>query len=150
MPRRNYRAESQKAKNIKTEEKEIKMEKNDIPQFPEPVRVTRSPKQRLFISLPMRGRNVDDIRQDLKKLYKPLKENYELIDTIWPETNEAENNQTWYLGKSIQALGTADLVMFAPGWENAYGCRVERMICGLYGIPFIDNIQSDRIRPLNK
>lgn len=146
MPRRNYRNESQDSKNSQMEnlKVEAKTVKPEAPKFPDPIEVKPRPKQRVFISLPMRGLSVEDIHDRMQELYKPLKENYILIDSIWPESPEAEGNPTWYLGKSIQALGTADMVVFAPDWEKAYGCRIERMACGLYGIPFIDTIPTDK------
>ena len=98
--------------------------------------------KKLFISLPMRGHSDDAIRSRRDWIYElamnSFVEKYELIDTLWQEPCPNESNRLWYLGKSIQALGEADLVIFATGWANAKGCIIERMICDIYGINKIE------------
>lgn len=42
------------------------------------------------------------------------------------------------LGFSIQMLPQADLVVFAPNWETARGCRIEHQVCADYGIEHLD------------
>lgn len=32
-------------------------------------------------------------------------------------------------------MSGADLVVFAPDWHTARGCRIEHLVCELYGIP---------------
>ena len=47
---------------------------------------------------------------------------------------EPGKNFTDSLGKSISLMSEADLVVFAPGWENARGCRIEHEVAKEYGI----------------
>ena len=35
-------------------------------------------------------------------------------------------------------MADADAVIFAPGWRDARGCRVERLAAAEYGVPIID------------
>lgn len=42
------------------------------------------------------------------------------------------------LGLSIQMLPQADLVVFAPNWETARGCRIEHQVCVDYDIKHLD------------
>jgi hypothetical protein len=97
-------------------------------------------KRKVFISLPMRGLTDDEIKERIQSLYSHLSNGYELIDTFWTETPPNPNNHLWYLGKSIQALGEADLVVFAWDWSVAPGCQVEMAACEAYGIPYVGEV----------
>lgn len=48
------------------------------------------------------------------------------------------NSPAFCLGKSIQDLSCADLVIFAPGWYDARGCWIEHEVCVRYGIPYLE------------
>ncbi len=55
-----------------------------------------------------------------------------------PEAVEHTHERLWYLGHSIQLLSTADLVIFANDAADAKGCVVQRLICEMYDIPFLE------------
>ena len=100
-------------------------------------------KPKLFVSLPMRGYEIDDIRAEMEAVKNLLDSNYEeefeLIDTI--DTEDAPDDihhENYYLGKSIQKLATADLCAFHPLWKTAPGCIIEHMVCAMYDIPYLE------------
>lgn len=80
-----------------------------------------------FISQPMKGKTYEQIENERKAIIKKLDAmGYETIDTILTqEPPETVNKALYYLGKSIEFLAEADLVVFFPGWENARGCKIE-------------------------
>lgn len=43
-----------------------------------------------------------------------------------------------YLARSIEFLAKADVAIFAPGWQNARGCRIEHQCAEDYGIPVME------------
>ena len=45
----------------------------------------------------------------------------------------------WFIGKSLELLADADVAYFAPGWEEARGCKIEHTCAVEYNI--------DRIEP---
>ena len=103
--------------------------------------------KKVFVSLPMRDRSIDEIREDMNDIldmikpgYAELGEDVELIDTIWPDGPGPDilDEGAWYLGRSIQALAEADLAIFHPGWREARGCIIEHMVCAMYNIPYFD------------
>lgn len=103
--------------------------------------------KKVFVSLPMRDRSIDEIREDMNDIldiiksgYTELGEDVELIDTIWTDTPGPDilDEAVWYLGKSIQALSEADIAIFHPGWREARGCILEHMVCAMYNIPYFD------------
>ena len=103
--------------------------------------------KKIFISLPMRDRSLDEIRADMTDIFEMVKstcsvddEPVEMIDTIWLDepTTDILNEGVWYLGRSIQALAEADVAVFHPGWREARGCIIEHMVCAMYNIPYYD------------
>ena len=109
---------------------------------------------KIFISLPMSGYSDEDIQNRLSKISSELKEKFgnkiELIDNFnyigFNSINEAAirigndtiNASIWYLGRAIQLLSKVDAIYFAPGWENAKGCRIEHAVAESYNIKIID------------
>lgn len=100
---------------------------------------------KVFISLPMNGRNDVVVREDQTKFLKDLEsdmrekndlsdgESLELIDTV-SHVNVPENpSRLWYLGEAIKKLDNADLVYFAGDWYKAKGCWVEFVAASVYG-----------------
>lgn len=41
------------------------------------------------------------------------------------------------LGRCIQKMSEANMVVFAPGWENSRGCRVEHQCAAEYGLSMV-------------
>ena len=102
---------------------------------------------KIFISIPMNGLKKEDIQFKMKEISEELpflKNEVEIIDS-WldeePPTDFHGNIGLWYLAKSIELLAQADLVVMAPGWENARGCIIEHEGAKRYGIPIIENLE---------
>lgn len=114
--------------------------------------------KKVFVSLPMRDRDLDVIHQDMTDILEMVQTNFvedvELIDTIWPHgpsSGDVHDESVWYLGKSIKALSEADIVVFHPGWRSARGCIIEHMVCAMYNIPYLDISMDydERGEPIN-
>lgn len=87
-----------------------------------------------FISLPMHGVSDDDVKANMKKGVEYLKNIYgevELIDTF---IDLGDVPRLVYLGRSIQLMAEADVVLFMPGWTGARGCCVEHQVALQYDI----------------
>lgn len=93
----------------------------------------KKPSFKIFISQPMKDRTDEEIMQERKDIMaKWTNKPVEFIDSFFREPGK---NSTDSLGKSISLMGEADLVVFAPGWENARGCRIEHEVARVYEIP---------------
>lgn len=96
---------------------------------------------KVFISQPMRGKSNEEIlserKQMIEKVNEIATEKPEVIDSFF-ENAPAEANPLWFLGKSLELLSTADVAVFAKGWEEARGCRIEHECCVQYGIKIIE------------
>lgn len=98
--------------------------------------------KKLFISQPMRGKTDEEILAVRKKAItsaeRHLGEKVEVIDSFF-QSAPAEAKPLWFLGKSLELLSTADVAYFAPGWEDARGCRIENTCAIEYGITVIED-----------
>ena len=108
-------------------------------------------KKKVFISQPMSGKKEREILEDRVKILEQLQtfsiyeKDIEVINTyIKSEPPEDSNVRLWYLGKTIELLAQADLIIFAEDWQKARGCRIEHECAKTYKIPMII-IHNDKI-----
>lgn len=98
--------------------------------------------KRLFISQPMKGLTDEEIlaakEKAIKSVEEKLGERVEVIDSFF-QGAPADAKPLWYLAKSLEVLATADVAYFAPGWENARGCKIENTCAVEYGIDVIED-----------
>ena len=97
---------------------------------------------RVFVSVPVRGRSDAEVAAEKQAVLERVRNAYpndtlELIDSNVTEDAPMDGDRAgvWYLGKSLELLATADLAVFADGWRDARGCRIERAVCEAYNIP---------------
>lgn len=101
--------------------------------------------KKIFISLPMKDKSSEEIKNDFKYWFNYIKNNYpnedfELIDTYFDIDSDLESTEhikdknIWYLGKSIEKLSEADIIFFHPLWKKARGCIIENYIAIKYEI----------------
>lgn len=97
--------------------------------------------KKLFISQPMRGKTNDEILAERKKAIamaeELIGEPVEVIDSFFKDAPH-DAKPLWLLGKSLELLSTADMAIFATGWKEARGCRIEHECAVEYGIDRID------------
>jgi hypothetical protein len=103
----------------------------------------------VFISQPMAGLTENEIfatRNDICNKFNI--EDEELIESYRKDNvpHKDVNTSVWCLGDSIRLMSEANLVIFAPGWDEARGCCIEHDICVDYGIPYIEMEPSRRTR----
>lgn len=95
----------------------------------------------VFISQPMNGKTEEEIlkeRQAAVDMVKGLLDKYfdnlevQVIDSYFKNTVFVKPLSC--LAQSLELMAHADLVVFAPGWENARGCKIEHECAIQYGI----------------
>ena len=95
---------------------------------------------KVFISMGMRDKTIKEIRETMNDiantLKKRFKEDIEVIDTVVEdfENLKVKNEGLYCLGKSIELLSTADLVVFAEDWDSYRGCKIEHRCAEEYGL----------------
>lgn len=70
----------------------------------------------------------------LTKLHEELNDDIKLIDSFF-ERAPVDAKPLWFLGKSLELLSTADVAVFAKGWQDYRGCKMEHRACLEYSIP---------------
>lgn len=91
-------------------------------------------KKKVFISQPMGSRTqfeIETVRKELAEKYE--QEGYEVIKSLFSSEERDKMAPLECLGKSLQLLSQADLVVFATGWSMARGCKIEHECAKQYG-----------------
>ena len=99
--------------------------------------------KKVFISQPMNGKTNEEILEQreiaLAAAEHFLNEPVEEIKSFFEDYNPITGCVPLkYLAKSLELLADADVAYFAPGWESARGCKIERACAEAYGINIID------------
>lgn len=110
-------------------------------------------KLKLFISQPMQNKSPEEISTEkqkcidyfqelITKLNKIFNEpvDFEIINSYIEEqpSSDVQSSELWYLGKSLELLSTADIIVFAKGWRKARGCRIEYKCAEDYKITILE------------
>lgn len=100
--------------------------------------------KKVFISQPMgriRESQILRTKEKAKEYVESiLGEEVEIIDSFFdcvPLTKYRSRDPIWCLGESIKLMADADYIYFTPGWTEARGCIVERLVAEEYGIEII-------------
>lgn len=97
--------------------------------------------KKVFMSQPMNKKSADEVWADRKRLAIMVKalfdEDIEIIDSYFPNFDEKEKPLR-LLGRSIELMADADAVVFAKGWQDYRGCRIEHSCALEYGIRIIE------------
>lgn len=95
-------------------------------------------KQRVFISMPMRGKSDEQIQYEMFGLTLMLEcLGYEVADRLVTDGDGARSLPLLCLSKSIEVMSGCDAVFFAKGWEHARGCCIEHDAAVNYGLEVI-------------
>lgn len=89
----------------------------------------------------MANKSSSDIKKERKELERLLIDlikdsNLEFIDSYFEE--EEESHPLYLLGKSLEKMSEADLIIFSEDWEEGRGCRIEHQCAIDYNIPYIE------------
>ena len=99
---------------------------------------------RVFVSQPMRGYSeaeIESAREEaLQTLAAYLGVPRDELSDIPKASPERVSSLTPVecLGASVKSMARADYVVFAKGWDDARGCRVEHLVAVEYGIPRLE------------
>lgn len=106
---------------------------------------------KVMISQPMNGldeKEVEKLRLEIATKFNQAGD--EIAYSLFKFKEEGYKTPALqYLGASIHIMSTVDAVYFAPGWEEARGCVIERKVCEAYGIKILDEIPAPLLMPEN-
>ena len=99
---------------------------------------------KIFISQPMKDKTNQEIEQERKEIIEKAEKHFgeiEVIDSFFKDASH-DAKPLWFLGKSLELLSNADVIVLGKGWEQARGCRIEHECAIQYGIKiaYIENL----------
>ena len=99
---------------------------------------------KIFISQPMKNKTDQEIGQERKEIIEKAEKQFgeiEVIDSFFKDASH-DAKPLWFLGKSLELLSNADVIVLGKDWENARGCRIEHECAIQYGIKiaYIENL----------
>lgn len=99
----------------------------------------------IFIAQPMTGlhnESIENVRNKVIKLCQleygkniTILDQFHLPDDIPDDYEISIEKQLYLLGRSIQILAKADVVLMPMSFKISNGCIIEHEICTTYGIP---------------
>lgn len=102
---------------------------------------------RVFISQPMTGRTLDEVkkeRQDIESIMHELDDglstkgiSVKVIDSFDEQAFIEGRNPLDCIGDCIKKMSEANIVVFAPGWDKSRGCRIEHQCAVEYQLATI-------------
>lgn len=99
---------------------------------------------KIFISQPMKDKTNQEIEQERKKIIEKVERYFgevEVIDSFFKDAPH-DAKPLWFLGKSLELLSNANVIVLGKGWECSRGCRIEHECAVQYGISviYIENL----------
>ena len=91
---------------------------------------------KIFISQPMKDKTNQEIEQERKEIIEKAEKYFGEIEVIDSFLKDAPHDAKplWFLGKSLELLSNADVIVLGKGWEHARGCKIEHECAVQYGI----------------
>lgn len=97
--------------------------------------------KKIFISQPMGGKTEKEIMAErgamIRRAWRVFGKDVVVLDTFFDGFGPTAKPLD-YLAKSIEFLAKADVAVFAPGWQDARGCRIEHQCAVDYGVPIME------------
>lgn len=88
---------------------------------------------KVAISQPMNGKTYIQIAEERAVLEAKLSDmGFLVIDTVLDISQDEDYNPMRYLGRAIELMADAQIIVFMPGWEQARGCKIEHEIAKAY------------------
>lgn len=101
---------------------------------------------KIFISQPMKDKTNQEIEQERKEIIEKIRKHFEkievkVIDSFFKDAPH-DAKPLWFLGKSLELLSNANVIVLGKDWKNSRGCRIEYECAVQYGIPviYIENL----------
>ena len=88
-------------------------------------------KKKLYISLPISGHDIEEVKHRAALAKKHYSEKYDVITPFDICTDEAATYANC-MGKDIEALLECDVIFLMTGWQKSKGCMAEFYVAQVY------------------
>lgn len=96
--------------------------------------------KKVFISIPMNERPEEEVVMEIQEItnyiHHTFGDDIDVVHSLWTsQPNKSyPNPRVYYLGNALIRMGRCDTVVFAKGWKEARGCRIEEQVAIEYGL----------------
>lgn len=97
------------------------------------MRTEKTMKKKVYISVPITGKDITFIKLHLDLVKKGLVSNGHEPVTPFDASPDYNASYAEHMGKDIQALLECDAVYFCRGWQESKGCQAEYEVARIYG-----------------
>lgn len=104
-------------------------------------------KYRVFISQPMTGRSLDEVKKERENVItimhrfdtvlRTVGDSVDVVDSFDEKAFIEHRNPLECMSECIRIMSTCNVVVFVPGWEKHRGCRIEHQCPTEYRISTI-------------
>jgi hypothetical protein len=97
-------------------------------------------KKKIYISLPITGRDFDEVESEILYVSGVLEgEGYRVVTPIDFDVNpDLDKPYHELLGNDIKALMECDAICLCPCWEKSKGCQLEHFVAQLWDKEIIE------------
>ena len=102
-----------------------------------------------FISLPFGEKSWEEIESEIQAIRRVIAKMFKgkwirvIPSYIFKDPPEESTPSIWFLGKTLERMSSADIVVFSPDWNTARGCRVEHFCAVEYGMEIVELTNED-------
>lgn len=89
-------------------------------------------KKRVYVSLPITGRPVEEAREHADRVKAALSRKGYEVTTPFDIVHGTDAEYADYIGADITVMLKQDIVCFATGWDRSFGCLMERSTLDIY------------------
>ena len=104
----------------------------------------------VFVSIRCNGKTYKEMKYQQERIFNDFinqnakyAQDIQLIDSLCKDYIPGESNRIYYLGKSIESMSKADIVLMPMDYVWSKGCRCEKSVAEIYGIPMKSYIHTD-------
>ena len=86
-----------------------------------------------FVCQSIKGKTLDEIKKEREVVIKSIKESGDIyLHSIFDYEYENEKEAAKMIGKCIEILADADIVIFMRNWERSRVCKIEHLVAVEY------------------
>lgn len=110
-------------------------------------------KKKIYISIPISGRNIERVKADC--LNAKIVIEYSGFEAVSPLDVSPDSKSTYaeHMGNDIAALLNCDAAVFLDDWQLSSGCKLERRACEIYDkliFNGLDDLEDNKQRMYGK
>ena len=83
-------------------------------------------KQKIYVSIPITGRDLDEVMAELRSVVSDLEaQNYDVITPFDMKGWEPGQTWEWYMVRCLHMMDCVRAIYMCKGWQQSAGCRLE-------------------------